>query len=287
MACPHVFLTRFNLPTTKVENSLYSGDWLEHRMTLFTRFTVPSVRAQTAQQVHWIIFLDPKSPPWLKRYMTGLAEEGLATPDYGGRTDNHIVRSAIHLAVGRDRGQVVTSNLDNDDGLAHDFVARLRAAPGQHQRAALYLTEGLIRSGGLLYRRTDPENAFVAVREDLADLVTCWGEWHNRLRLLMPVEQVPGPPGWLQVVHGKNVSNRVRGRITDPAQHRDRFPGLLDDMTLPTRPAILRDQVVRQPTRAIRDTVRGRGAKLAIRLAGQGGLEELKYRLRRGRQTSA
>ena len=36
----------------------------------------------------------------------------------------------------------------------------------------------------------------------------------------MPVVQLDGPPAWLQVVHGSNVSNRVRGRIVSPNRTR-------------------------------------------------------------------
>lgn len=287
MNVPHVFLTRFNLPSTKVENSIYSQTWLRERYQLFCRFTVPSVRAQTAESCHWIIYLNPNSPDWLKQAMDELERSGVATPNYGGKVAHDHVSAHLRALLGRDKGQVITSNLDNDDGLAIDFVQRLRQVPVSQPTTALYLTNGLIRSGGRLYRRADPENAFGAVRSDLSQLQTCWSQWHNRLHTVMPVNCAGGAPGWLQVVHGTNVSNRVRGRLVDPQSYRDAFPGLLDDIP-PISPAQrLGDLVVRQPARGVRDVVRGRGAKLAVNMVGQRGLEDLKYRLRRPRESIA
>ncbi len=280
MSIPHVFLTRFNLPTTKVESSIYSPTWLTDRFELFRTFTVPSVLSQSPQNRHWIIYLDGNSPQWLKSAMRDLQEAGVATPNYGGRVQHEFLLTHLREVLGRDCGPLTTSNLDNDDGLAKDFVQRLRDVPVDVPDTALYFTNGLIRSGGRLYRRSDPDNAFCAVRSDLADLRTCWSEWHNRLHTLMPVVCLDGDPGWLQVVHGTNVSNRVRGRLADPELYRDLFPGLLDDVASVSPAQHVSDRLIRQPARGLRDTVRGRGAKLAIKVVGQGGLEEMKYRLR-------
>ncbi|MBK7720970.1 MAG: hypothetical protein IPI32_01740 [Austwickia sp.] len=285
MTCPHVFLTRFNLPTTKIENSIYSPTWLTDRYQLFRRFTVPSVRAQTASDVHWIIYLDPESPSWLKEAMAELEQEGLVTPNYGGKVGGEYVLEHLRTLLGRDEGPVITSNLDNDDGLAVDFAQRLRVAPVRGAESALYITQGLIHCDRRIYLRRDPENAFVAVRSDLSALTTCWSEWHNRLHTLMPVVTVDGPPGWLQVVHGRNVSNRVRGRLVDPQAYRQGFPGLLDDIDPVSVGEQAHDLLVRQPARGVRDAVRGNGAKAAVRLFGQQGLEDFKYRVRRGRHS--
>ena len=43
-----------------------------------------------------------------------------------------------------------------------------------------------------------------------------------------PVVQVGGPGGWLQVVHGGNVSNKIRGRRVPPAELAGRFPASID-----------------------------------------------------------
>ncbi len=47
---------------------------------------------------------------------------------------------------------------------------------------------------------------------------------HMRITEHGPVVQVGGPAAWLQVVHGGNVSNKVRGRRVGPEAVRGRFP---------------------------------------------------------------
>ncbi len=288
----HVFLTRFNMPANRVEASIFSDEWLRERVELFERFTVPSVRAQDADRVGWLVFLDDRSPGWLKSRMAELESEGLLRPHYldGPLAREELtafVRDVVADLTGPEDTRVVTSNLDNDDGLAHNFASRLRAA-AEHAPtpAALYLVTGLIHHLDEVYLRNDADNAFGAVVDDLTnpEYRTCWAEWHNRLAQIMPsVDVADGQPAWLQVVHGRNVSNRVRGRISDPRLHRSTFPGLLEDLRAPTRGAVLRDTLVRRPVRLVRDELRGPVARRARVLLGTERFEDLKSRIRRSR----
>lgn len=299
----HVFLTRFNLPANRVEQSIFSEQWLLERVELFQRFTVPSVRAQrdttpgeAPVSTRWLIFLDHTSPAWLRDLMAGLEAEGLASPRYlDGPLEPSQLRVFIRAALGSparpaSSGTVITSNLDNDDGLAHNFVSRTAAlaqdaAARGDLPATLSLTTGLVHHGREVYLHDDANNAFSSVVDDLAreDLATCWDEWHNRLAQLMPASRSDGEPAWLQVVHGRNVSNRVRGRVSDPRLHASTFPGLLDDLTAPARAAVLRDTFMRRPVRAIRDGLRGPVAHAARSVLGAGTFERAKSAVLRRR----
>ncbi|WP_040162168.1 glycosyltransferase [Nigerium massiliense] len=278
MTVPHVFLTRYNLPSPGVESLIRAQEgWLRERTELFERFTVPSVRAQEGDGIHWIVFLDPESPDWLKQRMTSLQAEGLLDPVYTESVEGDDLAREVRRVVG-DADAVSTSNLDNDDGLARDFVARLRQADVPAPRSALYVVNGLIRTSDRLYLRRDDDNAFVAVREPLDDgFRSCWADWHNRLHLHMPVVEIPGAPGWLQVVHSKNVSNRVRGRLVSPARYRALFGGRLSGVRNPSRIELLRENGVGAPARAVRDGVREGGRLVLVRLLGKEGVNKLKF----------
>jgi len=274
----HVFLTRFNLPSPGVESLIQADEsWLVDRMVLFERYTIPSVRAQLGGDIHWIVYVDPQSPTWLLSRLSELQSEGIMVPIERRSVSPEELHGDVRGVVGRPRGPVISSNLDNDDGLATDFVQRLRGIATPQPRSAVYLSHGLIKLGTRVYLRSDPQNAFCAVREDLADLATCWADWHNRLDRLMPRVSVAGPPGWLQVIHGTNVSNRVRGRLISPRSYRSAFPGLLDDVTEPTRTQILRDEFVNAPRRVARDTARGTGRDILVRCLGKERYGELRY----------
>ena len=59
---------------------------------------------------------------------------------------------------------LITTNLDNDDGLAVDFSERIRSVETTHRRVAVYAARGLIKSANTVFLRTDRHNAFCSVR---------------------------------------------------------------------------------------------------------------------------
>lgn len=282
MTVPHVFLTRFNLPSEGVESFIRAQDgWLIERFQLFERYSVPSVRAQVGADVHWLVYLAVDSPDWLVERLGRLENDGLLTVlrrDRVGRAD---LAEDVRVATGRIAGPVITSNLDNDDGLASDFVQRLRATDGPTGRFAIYMANGIILAGSAAYLRYDRHNAFCAVREDLADPGTCWLDWHNRLSHHMPVVVVEGEPAWLQVIHGANVSNRVKGALVDPAPYRSLFGDRLESALRPTTHELIVDRYVDRPVRAVRDSTRSRTRELLVKSLGKERFDSVKYFRRR------
>lgn len=128
-----------------------------------------------------------------------------------------------------------------------------------------------------MFLRRDPLNAFCSVRDRWDDPATAWSELHNRLPRVMPAVQLDGPPGWLQVVHGVNVSNRVRGRLVSPRSYADRFGHLLDDVEEPDRLAIWEDQLLYRPGRIVRDTARATSRRTALRLLDKDRYSDAKF----------
>lgn len=92
----------------------------------------------------------------------------------------------------------------------------------------------------------------------------------------MPVLELDGQPGWLQVIHGTNVSNRIRGRLASPGEHACLFPTLLDDVDQPTPGEELADLVAGRPWRVARDSGRQVTKTAIVQLVGKDGLDRLK-----------
>ena len=83
----------------------------------------------------------------------------------------------------------------------------------------------MVIEDGRVYAHAHPSNAFASWLEPWYDAArTCMSINHMRMAEHGPVLQVGGPAAWLQVVHGGNVSNKVRGRRVGPEAVRDRFP---------------------------------------------------------------
>jgi hypothetical protein len=273
----HVLLTRFNLPSAGVESIIRAREgWLRDRVELFERYCLPSVRGQTNQQFHWLVYLDPESPTWLKDWIARLSSEGTFTPLFRASVSRQELVSDLRSMSGAHRSELLTTNLDNDDALADDFVERLQRADPPARATAIYLCDGLIKSGNRLFRRTDRRNAFCSVREPWETPVTCWADWHNLLGERMAVLEVDGEPAWLQVIHDFNVSNRVRGRRVASEPYRQAFGGLLDDVVMPRPLEVVADVMVARPRRYLRESGRAALKRLVMTAVGKEGLERLK-----------
>lgn len=281
MMLDHLLLTRFNLPTGGVEARIRASEtWLTNRWALFERYCAPSVSRQSTDDFTWLIFFDPESPQWLKDAIAPYAEVGLFTPCFRVEVTPESLLEDIRVVARHTDGMLLTTNLDNDDAIAVDFLERVRAAVDFDDRRALYVPEGLVKGPDGLYQHRDAHNAFCSVATPWSRPSTSWDEWHNMLGRTMPVVLIDGAPGWLQVVHGENVSNRVRGHLASPARWRSAFPGALDDVADPGRGALLRDRFVSGPARRLRDAGRSGIRRAAIAVLGKEGLLRLKARLR-------
>jgi hypothetical protein len=274
----HVLLTRFNLPSKGHESLVRAQEsWLRNRVVLFERYCLPSVAAQTSRGFSWIIYFDPQSPESLLDWVHGHEQKGHFHPYFREEVATENLVSDIRAVIGHQRSaELITTNLDNDDSVAADFAARIQAAPHAGDRTAVYVGDGLIRRGDALYRHVDRYNAFCSVRESWDAPVTCWADWHNLLPEHMPAVVLRGDPGWLQVIHGVNVSNRVRGYRTHPSQHRAIFPGLLDDLPEPPIRKIARDAFIFFPARALRESGRAATKAAVYKVAGRNGLDRFK-----------
>jgi hypothetical protein len=244
-------------------------------MRLFEAFSVPSVRAQT-ETVRWLVYIDPNSPRWLLERLGPFVDAQLFVLHARQEVTEVELLSDIRALLPEPTTRVITTNLDNDDALALDFSSRVRAAAARPGTAAIYVDYGVVLAGDLLYLRRDPANAFCSVVADVDLDVTCWRDWHNRLHLHMPVRHVAGRPGWLQTVHGGNVSNRVRGRLVSPSTVAAHFPGLLVAVPEPRLGTVAREAWVRRPLRLLRDAARGSTRSVGVRLLGKEGFTHLK-----------
>lgn len=280
----HVLLTRFNLPSRGVEGLIRAQDrWLEERLELFDRYCLPSVLGQTCRDFRWLIYFDPDSPPWLRSRAQADAEAGHYSPVFRQEVSKGDLLEDISSLFPRRGDDLLTSALDNDDAIARDFVERLQEESRCGPAAAYFFTNGLVKERHRVFRRRDPTNAFPSVLSGWQSSATAWTDWHISLGDHMPVVGIDGPPGWLQVVHGRNVSNRTRGLLASPVPYQSRFPGLLDDVVDPSPGDLLVDRLALSPLRSGRDWLRVLGKRAIVSTLGRGGLDRVKIALRRAR----
>jgi hypothetical protein len=175
----------------RMNNYRMDEEWLRKRLELFHTFTLPSVLSQTHQKFIWIGIAHPDSPPWFLDALKKVGRMKLAVHEWD-----------IDAKMG---GGHTSINLDTDDAIARDFVKRARQItfPGE-----------TIFSKGLKYRPlTDcwlstrsPNAHFNIVKHpELSVLDFSHGMGFlpkNIVRIREPM--------WLEVIHEKNIANKLR-----------------------------------------------------------------------------
>jgi hypothetical protein len=213
----HFVLTRFNVTFHHREPP--TAAWLRHRVHLFERFTLPSMRAQTVQPTGWLIFCDSQSPDWFRDAMDRLLPERHYQPVWCSAPFSGAVAAAAVEARRPATAHVVTTRLDNDDAVARDFLRAVQALGRDQDFGFLNFTHGAQLVRRRIYRTAHLCNAFISLVEpsDRGPMRTVFVDQHNRLASHGPVLQVKTHPMWVQVIHGKNLANVARGVQTQPA----------------------------------------------------------------------
>jgi hypothetical protein len=219
----YFILTRFNLPLTAAVDAedKHKGldeEWLERRFELFERVCLPSVQYQTERAFHWLIFLDGRTPERFRQRMNELSlQNSFICPIYASWLTVSDVLEEIRKreTAGRPR---ITMRLDNDDAIHPRMIEKvINTARTRH--LARYLKQGYFisfpigcsESGGDLYIQRFRYNPFVSFVSAPTLDRTVWSWEHTRIAESAPVVCRYTRPMWCQVIHGKNVSNSVKG----------------------------------------------------------------------------
>lgn len=214
-----LLLTRFNI---RASGAGYRPDrppgWLEHRYELFVRFCAPSVAAQVEEDFDWLVFCDVETEPAMLDRLAGTDPRIrlIVLPPMGPDPDWLYVR---HYAR-RDAEVVISTRLDNDDGLSRRALRRVREhvpeflASG-HPRAIFNPRFGykLEVTSGRVFAADMPSNAFLSMLEhapSAGPLLGAYSANHATMQRRFPTYQEPEERLWLQLVHERNVSNSIR-----------------------------------------------------------------------------
>lgn len=254
----HAILTRFNVARPKRQDPIrLDPAWLARRFELFERYCLPSVAAQTARDFHWIVYFDEATPPEFRARIEACRRIFPFTAYFTPVIDSPGWPASLAQVIPARTPWLVTTRFDNDDALAVDYAARLHAALGRAaaRRSAFNFAAGFVLEGGRVYALAHPSNAFASWLEPWDESArTAVSIHHMRLADFGPVTQIGGPGAWLQVVHGGNVSNKVRGWRADPAAARGRFPETVLGTLQPVSPlARALENLALTPLRAGRD----------------------------------
>ena len=214
----HLILTRFNVRTNYAQSRIgLDPDWLNHRFKLFENFCYPSVRGQSNQNFKWLIYFDSETPEEFKNKILEYSTWPNFRPIYiNCQLSYELNKKNILKNLTDDAEYLITTRLDNDDAISKDFIQVVQNNFQEQKFEFINLTYGYVWSDFKLYSFKYLNNPFVSLiekinKQDINSLKTVGCSDHTQLSSIGSIKQVKTKPAWIQVVHGKNVSNRIRG----------------------------------------------------------------------------
>lgn len=232
----HYLVTQWNC-------DLYDLDWLKQRQTIFERFTLPSVQAQTNKNFEWVLVSDSRTPKEFKKilnsygafviyhdfenhkWMTGPINPNETPIDKAVRLET--IGDIVAGFIGKqDTDYVITTRLDNDDCIASDYIENIQTQAkrlwNQGEREYwVSWSRGLKWADGNVYPHASKWNSFVSFVEPAGNLKTAYQCCHSLIGdsgYPIHLFRVGFAAPWLEVIHGGNALNRrKRGRGERPA----------------------------------------------------------------------
>ena len=213
----HVVITRFNVKVDLDTDKRIDQEWLRRRFTLFEEFCYPSMAAQHAPYI-WMVLFDAETPDEFMRRIESYRRLPSFLPIFvHGVLNDEMIAKLVMASIPPDKDYLITTRLDNDDGMESMFISRIQRTFRETEAEFINFPLGYQWQAGRLYYVFDPSNPFISLVERLPTASegqsprTVHCAPHSRLRSVAPVRQILTRPMWLQVLHGTNVSNHLRG----------------------------------------------------------------------------
>jgi hypothetical protein len=169
--------------------------------------------AQRGAHFDWIVFCDMNSPNWFREKMASF--EPLVRPFYvdGWLTDERIANTLAEAGLVL-TPYLITTRLDNDDALASHHLAAVQSAFHEQDREFVEFPLGIQSFRGHLYTVYWPSNPFLSLIEKVGkgnQFTTVCSVRHDQVRSAGKICSLMRTPQWLQLLHGDNLGNTLRG----------------------------------------------------------------------------
>ena len=211
----HFLITRFNIPLN-FSDKKFDAPTLRERIDLFERFCLPSVAAQTNKNFKWLVLFDQNSPDFLKEKVAGYQTLKNFIPIFGEQYSRYYIRKLIYEHVSCPIEYLITSRLDNDDAVCRDYIKIVQDQFDRRPMLAVNLVNGYCWNDQKVYYDRRKSNPFISLIEKVQHtaqdgFVSVYFKMHEEIQSAVPTRNLNIPPGWIMVVHGKNMANRSKG----------------------------------------------------------------------------
>ena len=222
----HFVITQFNLkrfPLAKDTEEEWKN-WTRERITLFKSYCLPSFLNQSCKKFTWLIYFDKDTPSEFDNLINELEKEDFIAVRYSDGFDDFMAtyRDEMKTLAGNAEW-IIETRCDNDDCLEKDAIQTIQGHFKASDGFMVSLASGytLDTVNHTLSHYYYPMSPFISLIEsnDRHELTGIFAKEHTKwdpLRLKITTELFGKnrksvfaleKPYWIQVVHGKNVSN--------------------------------------------------------------------------------
>lgn len=221
----HFLLTKFN-KGLYTQSKQTRGDrkardeWMVHRIRLFEKYCLPSIKNQVNQDFKWLVLFDGKTPKEFRRKIEEYAQYKNFIPVFDGWFDRHIKK-----LIRPETQYLITTRIDNDDAFHKNAIKKIQlhfteenSGPTRNLFLNFPIGYCLDDQTGQITLNGSKSNPFITLIEKVKrsprgvsiKTVRCMN--HSHLDRVGKIEQIcTATPMWVQVIHERNISNRVRG----------------------------------------------------------------------------
>lgn len=216
----HFLLTRYNMGLYGLPGKLVTREtvidqdaWEDHRLSLFAKYTVRSVRAQRCQDFEWILAMDYRTSEThldqLRTLLDGLRFSFIPCDMWGLGPFR-----AYMIGLMQDPCELLTTRLDNDDALHHDFVELVQTVAHEQETPVIIDPP----YGYVLNERTQqctpverPRHHFLSLLEHTMpdEVSTIMADTHPTMGSSFPSVTIESKPMWAEVYHEHNLGNTL------------------------------------------------------------------------------
>ena len=218
----HYLVTRFNVPIEQWDRDkqgqrTLDEAWMAHRLDLFSRFCVPTISGQAEKNFKWIIYCDKHTDSLALDHIHKAIQEVQNTSVRFAVDFNQLLNDLKLLILNADTSFVITSRVDNDDGLGKNFISDVQKNFVEKDNTIINL------NGGILYDeekrilteiRDKRYNHYGSLIEEIKpadNLVSVLGYPHDKPPSHYHIINVDCWFSWLKIIHSRNLSSRTHG----------------------------------------------------------------------------
>jgi hypothetical protein len=214
----HVILTRFSTKLrVNADQDGFPDGWLEQRMGLLHEYCLPGIVRQSCPDFVWLLLCDVSTDPAILKRLRDLQHVvpqlrvTMLDGDYGWRR-------ALVDAVAPGTQVLVTTRLDSDDalhvdavGVVQEYAGLFRVSELDHMVVNFEQGWQLDAETGVVSERWYPHSPFISLLERVGagPIRGVMHANHTTLPTHYLTHHDLSIVGWLQVVHGGNVTNTV------------------------------------------------------------------------------